>query len=227
MDSKLVKFSLLSDIFKQNGYSLYLVGGTVRDFLLSLPIDDLDVVTDATPEEMKKFIDGNYRYEKMGSVSFKYEGVHFDITTLRKEKRYKDARHPLNVKFVKKLNKDVIRRDFTINGLYMDSSYQLYDFVNGQKDLNNKILKMIGNPNKRLKEDPLRILRAIRFALTYDLIFDKKLKRAMKKNIHQLQRLNQEKIKLDLRKLKGVDKNKIINLFDEFSIKHLLNVVNC
>lgn len=226
MDEKLLIYRQLATLFHEKGFSLYLVGGTVRDFLMGLSLTDIDVVTDATPEEMKTFIDGNYRYEKMGSVSYKYEGVHFDITTLRKEKRYQDSRHPLDVKFVKKLKTDVKRRDFTINGMYMDSAFRLIDLVGGEKDLNNHLLKMIGNPYRRLKEDPLRIVRAVRFALLYDLSFDKKLKKAIKKNGKYLRNINIDKIKLDLKKMATFDQEKFAQILKELSIIEYLNMVN-
>lgn len=226
MDEKLLIYRQLATLFQEKGFSLYLVGGTVRDYLLGLPLSDIDVVTDATPQQMKNFIDGNYRYEKMGSVSYKYKNVHFDITTLRKEKRYKDSRHPLNVKFVTSLKKDVKRRDFTVNGMYMDSAFRIIDFVDGEKDLNNHVLKMIGNPCRRLKEDPLRIIRAVRFALIYHFSFDKKLKKAIKKNGKYLNNLNMDKIKLDLKKMPLFDQEKFTQILKELSIIDYLNMVN-
>ena len=96
MDEKLLEFLSLNKLFNDNGFSLYMVGGTVRDFLLGLPLDDMDVVTDATPEDIKKFLpDASFVFARFGSVSYKTEKkVKFDITTLREEKGYEDARHP-------------------------------------------------------------------------------------------------------------------------------------
>lgn len=226
MDSKAVAFQELVKIFKDNGYSLYLVGGTVRDFLLGKPFDDMDAVTDATPDEMKTFIpDADFTFSKMGSIRYKYNSIKFDITTLREEKSYKDSRHPSSIKFVKDLKIDVIRRDFSINGMYMDEHFIVYDYVNGREDLNNGIIKMIGNPTKRITEDPLRIIRAIRFAIDFDFSIDSKLEKAIFANIDLLKKLNIEKIKQDIKKIHSNDEEKKNYYFNKFGLSEILNVV--
>ena len=139
MNKEIDAYLKLVNEFKKNGFSLFLVGGTVRDFLLNKELTDMDAVTDATPNEMKAFLqDADFTFSRMGSVRAKYDGVKFDITTLRKENSYKDSRHPSNVIFVKDLKIDVIRRDFSINGMYMDDKMVVYDYVNGQEDLKDK-----------------------------------------------------------------------------------------
>ena len=226
MSLELKEFQRLVSIFKQHGYILYLVGGTVRDLLLGLTLTDMDCVTDATPEEMKTFLPGaDFTFAKMGSIRCKDEGVKFDITTLRKESGYKDSRHPSEVIFVKDLKEDVKRRDFTINAMYMDEHMVLVDYVNGEKDLNKKIIRMVGDPEKRLKEDPLRIIRAIRFALQLNFEIDKKLEKAMLKNIELLKLLKKEKIIQDLNKLTKFDANRKKELFDKFGITKFITVV--
>ena len=227
MDKGINEFLKLHELFKSNGFSLYLVGGSVRDYLLGKPLTDLDAVTNAKPEVLKIFLkDANYKYAKYGSVSYiTPSGFKFDITTLRKEKAYKDSRHPGYIKFVHKLSTDVKRRDYTINGLYLDGNLKVIDYVHGQNDLKNKVLRMIGNPNKRLVEDPLRIIRALRFAADYDLTLDKKLESAIRNNIDLLEKLNEEKIKQDILKIKNQDKEKVGAIFDKFNIKHFYDVV--
>lgn len=226
MSLELKEFQRLVSIFKQHGYILYLVGGTVRDLLLGLTLTDMDCVTDATPEEMKTFLPGaDFTFAKMGSIRCKDEGVKFDITTLRKESGYKDSRHPSEVIFVKDLKEDVKRRDFTINAMYMDEHMVLVDYVNGEKDLNKKIIRMVGDPEKRLKEDPLRIIRAIRFALQLNFEIDKKLEKAMLKNLELLKLLKKEKIIQDLNKLTKFDANRKKELFDKFGITKFITVV--
>ena len=131
MDNKTRAFVELAKIFSEHGYSLYLVGGTVRDILLNIELSDMDAVTDATPEQMKSFIDGDYTFMKMGSIKYKFNDVKFDITTLRKESGYVDHRHPKKVTFVKDLKTDHKRRDFTINAMYMDYRFTLFDYENG------------------------------------------------------------------------------------------------
>ena len=226
MSPEVKEFQRLVSIFKQHGYILYLVGGTVRDLLLGLPLTDMDCVTDATPEEIKTFLPGaDFTFAKMGSIKCKDEGIKFDITTLRKEKGYSDSRHPNEVVFVKDLKIDVLRRDFTINAMYMDEHFILFDYVNGEKDLNKKIIRMVGNPDKRIKEDPLRIIRAIRFALQLNFEIDKKLEKSMIKNIELLKLLKKEKVIQDLNKLTKFDENRKKELFDKFGITKLISVV--
>ena len=228
MDEKLIEFQSLNQLFKDNGFSLYLVGGTVRDYLLGSPLDDMDVVTDAKPDDIKKFLpDASYVFARFGSVSYKTEKkVKFDITTLREEKGYEDARHPNKIHFVKDLSIDVKRRDFTVNALYMDSDLNVIDYVNGQKDLENHILRMVGSPDKRIKEDPLRIIRALRFSIDYQLSIDSELKEAIKNNISLLDKLNIEKIHQDIRKIKCKDLSLINEIFEDYNIQHLLDVIN-
>ena len=228
MDQKLIEFLELNKLFEDNGFSLYMVGGTVRDYLMGLLLDDMDVVTDATPEDIKKFLpDASYVFARFGSVSFKTEKkVKFDITTLREEKGYEDARHPNKIHFVKDLSIDVKRRDFTVNALYMNSKLEVIDYVNGQEDLKNHTLRMVGNPDIRIKEDPLRIIRALRFSIDYKLNIDSELDTAIRNNISLLEKLNIEKIRQDIRKIKNKDSASMSKLFEEYNIKHLLDVIN-
>jgi len=222
---KLEAFQKLNNLFSDNNFSLFIVGGAVRDFLLNRPLDDIDLVTDATPNEMKKFIEGDFTFAHLGSIKVKFEGVKFDITTLRKEKRYSDFRHPADIKFVKSLKIDVKRRDFTINGLYLDKNYKIIDYINGQKDLENKIIKTIGCPYKRIKEDPLRILRAIRFSKVYGYEIDKKLQKAIVKYGSLLSKLSKDKIKQEVKKMGKVSKEELIKIFNKYSIQSYLDVV--
>jgi len=228
MDQKLIEFLELNKLFEDNGFSLYMVGGTVRDYLMGLPLDDMDVVTDSTPEEIKKFLpDASYVFARFGSVSYKTEKkVKFDITTLREEKGYEDARHPNKIHFVKDLSIDVKRRDFTVNALYMNSKLEVIDYVNGQEDLKSHALRMVGNPDIRIKEDPLRIIRALRFSIDYKLNIDGELDKAIRNNISLLEKLNIEKIIQDIKKIKNKDSASISKLFEEYNIKHLLDVIN-
>ena len=228
MDEKLIEFQTLHELFAKNGFSLYMVGGTVRDYLMGLPLDDMDVVTDATPEDIKVFLpNASFVFARFGSVSYKTEKkVKFDITTLREEKGYEDARHPNKIHFVKDLSIDVKRRDFTVNALYMNSKLEVLDYVNGQEDLKNHTLRMVGNPDSRIKEDPLRIIRALRFSIDYKLDLDSELDKAIRNNISLLEKLNIEKIRQDIRKIKNNDSVLINKLFEEYNIKHLLDVIN-
>ena len=225
MNPKSDAFIELAKVFFEHGYRLYLVGGTVRDILLGLPLTDMDAVTDATPDEMKEFLKGDYTFAKMGSVKVKQNDIKFDITTLRKEKGYKDHRHPGIVEFVKDIKTDHVRRDFTINAMYMDEHFRLYDFENGLEDLNNHILRMVGNPNKRLKEDPLRIIRCLRFSLTYKLTIESSLENSLMSSIKYLDTLSPDKIKMELKKFDLNQKEEMEIIFEKYSIKHLLDML--
>ena len=219
-------FISLANLFIENGFKLFLVGGSVRDYLLFHQLNDLDVVTDAKVEEVESFYQekATYTFKKYGAMSLYHEGFKFDVTTLRKEEGYLDSRHPSKIIFVKDLKDDVIRRDFTINALYMDKNNKIYDYVDGLNDLNNKIIKMIGNPKKRIEEDPLRILRAIRFKITFNFSFDEELEKVIRENISLLENLNPEKIKEEIRKMKK-SKEELSTVFKDFNILHLLTMI--
>ena len=209
--------------FSLHSFHLYLVGGSVRDFLIKKEIDDFDLATDASPDEMNSFLnDVDLTFAKYGAVKIKRGKLSFVVTSFRKEGKYKDSRHPESIKFVKDMKVDVQRRDFTINALYMDDRFTIYDYVGGQEDLKNKVVRMIGRAKKRLKEDPLRILRAARFALKLDFTLDHKLVKAIKKEAGLLTKLNPEKIKEELSKIGNVDNEKQEKLFNELNISKYL-----
>ena len=194
-------FDTLKKVFNAHGFHLYVIGGASRDYLLKKELTDYDFVTDATPSEMKEFLtDANYRFEQFGSVRVKVNGIKVDLTTLRKEKSYADSRHPKEIIFVKNLEEDYIRRDFTINAIYIDENYKIIDFCGGISDLDNKIIRFIGDPTERIKEDPLRILRAKRFAQLLGFKIEENTLKAMEENEGELDKLNPEKIKEEVRK---------------------------
>jgi len=194
-------FTKLAKLFNSNGYRLYMIGGTTRDFLLGLEVLDYDFVTDATPDEMKAFLpDANYHFAKFGTIRIKVDGVHVDITTLRKEGKYVDFRHPKEISFTKDINEDYVRRDFTINAIYIDENFKIIDPSNGVKDLNDKIIRFIGNPEIRIQEDPLRILRAERFETKLNFKIEDSSYAAMKKYRYLLDKINPDKINEEMRK---------------------------
>ena len=195
-------FDYLKGIFNRNGFRLYMIGGTSRDYLLNLEIDDYDFVTDAKPNEVEKFLNVDSTFEKFGTIKYHYEDKKIDITTLREEGEYDDSRHPSYVKFITDINTDYKRRDFTINAIYIDEKYGIIDPSGlGVSDLKNKILRTIGDSNVRFKEDPLRILRGIRFAKEYNLEIEKSTKKAMIENKCLIDLLNKDKINEENKKL--------------------------
>lgn len=225
-NKKIDTYLKLAKAFKDKGFNLYLVGGTVRDFLLRNELTDMDLVTDATPNQMLPFLEkADDTFKQYGAIRYTLDGVKFDITTLRVEGKYDDSRHPSKVKFVTSLKKDYVRRDFTINGMYLDSYFVLYDFSSGQEDLKNKVIRFIGKPKDRIKEDPLRIVRGIRFALMYGFSFESRTEEAMKKYSYLLSKINKDKIREELNKIVGVDKEIQEKIYKDFSIHQYIDVL--
>lgn len=196
-------FDKLKDIFNKAGYRLFIIGGTSRDLLLGREINDFDFVTDATPEQEKEFLLGaNFAFAQYGAISIKIDDNKCDIVTLRKENSYSDGRHPDNIEFIKDINEDYKRRDFTINAIYIDENYNVIDPSNGVADLNSKTIRVIGSVKQRIDEDPLRMLRAYRFAITLDFDLESELKEYIIANSHLLKMIRKEKIEEEFKKLK-------------------------
>lgn len=200
-------FEYLKKIFNEHNFHLYMIGSTSRDFLMKREIEDYDFVTDATPDEVLSFLDCNATYKKFGTLSLKVNDKHCDIVTLRKESEYLDLRHPSKIEFIKDINEDYKRRDFTINAIYIDEDYKVKDVSkDGVSDLNNKILRFIGDPTKRIKEDPLRILRAKRFIVEYGLTPEKETLKALKENKDLISTIKEGKIIEEKRKFDKISK---------------------
>lgn len=200
-------FEYLKKIFNEHNFHLYMIGSTSRDFLMKREIEDYDFVTDATPDEVLSFLDCNATYKKFGTLSLKVNNKHCDIVTLRKESEYLDLRHPSKIEFIKDINEDYKRRDFTINAIYIDEDYKVKDVSkDGVNDLNNKILRFIGDPTKRIKEDPLRILRAKRFIVEYGLTPEKETLKALKENKDLISTIKEGKIVEEKRKFDKISK---------------------
>ena len=229
MENRIKSFQELANLFEKHGFSLYLVGGTVRDYLLGYALEDMDAVSDATPSQIMEFLPNvDDTFAHLGSLKYKDpSGVKFDITTLRKESGYIDSRHPNKVIFVSDLEDDYPRRDFTVNAMYMDKDLRVYDFCNGQKDLKDRVLRMVGDPDQRLKEDPLRILRAIRFHLMYKLTIEKTLWEAMRDRFYLLENLTDAKIKSEVKKIdeSKVDPEMKKEIFAQFDVPNIKGVV--
>ncbi|MDH5717986.1 MAG: hypothetical protein OEZ22_10145 [Spirochaetia bacterium] len=169
----------------ENNFQCYLVGGSVRNLLINKKISDLDFATDAVPDE----IIGLFKHSipigiEFGTVLVIYKKISIEITTFRTETDYEDGRRPSKVHFGKSLHEDVIRRDFTVNGMAYDlNKYILYDHVGGLNDLKNGIIKTIGNPIERFREDGLRPIRGCRFLAALDFKMDIKTENAIKKSL--------------------------------------------
>lgn len=219
MRDQIEAYLRLSKLFSNSNFNLYLVGGCVRDMLLKREFTDIDLTTDATPEEMKvMFPEADFSFAKYGSVRINFDNQKFEVTTLRIEKGYSDSRHPNKITFTKSLKLDVKRRDFTINALYMDDRFQVYDFVKGRVDLSRKTIRTVGLASRRFKEDPLRIIRAIRFAVTLDFNIDRATARALMKSTKFLAKLNAEKVKEEIKKIPPKQIDEAIKMFKKYDI---------
>ncbi len=194
-------FEELKARYAAKGQRLYVVGGTARDLLLNRPYLDEDFATSATPDEEKAFLpEASYAFARFGTVSLRLLGRQVEITTLREEEGYADFRHPGNVRFVKDPRLDYVRRDFTINALYLDEAYRLLDYCHGREDLEAHLIRFIGDPDARIREDPLRLIRAERFASTLGFALESQTAAAIARNRPLLKHLNPEKIKEEARK---------------------------
>ncbi len=202
---------LLIKTLNEHGYKAYAVGGFVRDNLLGLPLFDVDVTTSATPDEMLEVFKDFKVYLtgiKHGTVTVNSLGELIEVTTFRVDGKYLDNRHPEKVEFVKDLKNDLLRRDFTVNAMAFDGE-NLIDLFGGQEDLKNKIIRAVGDPEKRFEEDALRILRALRFASVLDFEIDLETARAMEEKAHLLKNVSVERILTELTKTlmgKGVER---------------------
>jgi len=191
-------------------YEAYVVGGCVRDILMKKTPNDWDITTNATPEEIIEVFD-NAKYEnEFGTVLVpikeKEELIDvLEITTYRSEKGYSDNRRPDEVKFETDLEKDLERRDFTINALAMNKEEEIIDLFGGLKDINKKIIRAVGEPMERFKEDALRLLRAIRLSAQLDFAIENKTERAILKMAGSVKFVSQERIRDELIKMLKTD----------------------
>lgn len=188
--------------FNEAGYEAYFVGGCVRDYLLNDEFSDIDITTNALPDEVKqifrKSIDTGIQH---GTVTILVNGDSFEVTTFRTEDEYIDHRTPEKVEFVSDLKEDLDRRDFTINAMALDSKGKLYDYHCGEMDLRNKVIKTVNNPNERFFEDALRMLRAFRFSSKLGFEIEENTLKAIKNNAELIKFVSIERIVNEFRKL--------------------------
>jgi len=213
-------------IFENKGYNAYIVGGFVRDYLLNKKTLDIDICTNATPKEIIEIFDtvkiSNFSY---GSVTIIYKKIKFDVTTFRKDIKYEDNRKPIKIKYISNLKDDLLRRDFTINTLCMDSNGNILDLLNGKVDIENKLIKTVKNSKYKIKEDSLRILRAIRFATILDFEIDNKTKKSLLKYGYLLEKLSINRKKDELTKIfSSLNKEKGRNLLLELKLDKYLQL---
>ncbi|HUD44610.1 MAG TPA: CCA tRNA nucleotidyltransferase [Patescibacteria group bacterium] len=213
--------SYIIDVYKKissAGFEIYLVGGSVRDLLLNRTITDWDMTTNATPEEILKLFPDGFYDNQFGTVGIPLEehlpeqkGI-LEITTYRTEQNYTDNRHPEKVEWGKTLEEDLERRDFTINAIALSLTTNdtklktnIVDLYNGQQDLKNKLIRAVGDPNQRFKEDALRLMRAIRFATQLSFQIETKTLVAIQLDAALLQNISAERIRDELLKILASD----------------------
>jgi len=203
--SKQVQFVIQQ--LKENGFQGYIVGGCVRDTLRGIEPNDWDIATNAKPEETIKIFPNNFYNNHFGTVTVlsNQEEKGIEITPFRTEEKYTDKRHPDKIKWAKTIEEDLSRRDFTVNAMAMDSKLKIIDPFNGQKDLENRIIRAVGNPEKRFSEDALRLMRAVRFATTLNNSIgwkiEEKTKKAIQKKAELLNFISRERIRDELMKI--------------------------
>lgn len=224
-------FQKAKSVMKQiesHNYEAYFVGGCVRDTLLNLPIHDIDIATSARPDEVEMIFANTIDLGKQhGTVIVVWQKETYEITTFRTEDSYSDFRHPDNVQFVRNLQEDTLRRDFTINALAFDMNGRLYDYHGGKLDLDAKIIRAVGNPMERFYEDALRIFRAIRFASQLGFTVDGETFRSMKALAKNLNQVSMERIRIEMTKfLQGKYFNDSYQLLIDANIYRYLPMMN-
>lgn len=191
-------------LLNQAGYKAYVVGGCVRDALLSKTPKDWDICTSALPDEMERVFQGFRVVEtglKHGTLTVVLDGIPYEITTFRVDGAYTDHRHPDGVTFVTDVREDLARRDFTVNAMAYHPVEGLIDAFGGQEDLQRKVIRCVGQPEERFREDALRILRALRFASVYGFTIDEETAKATHKLKETLNLVAAERIRAELGKL--------------------------
>ena len=204
-------------LLQTKGYQAYFVGGMVRDMLLNRTSDNIDIATDATPDEVERILKkAGYKPKevgkKFGTILVIDNSMVVEITTFRAEGRYSDNRHPDQVRFIKDYKEDAKRRDFTINALYFDPiTKQTFDPTNGIKDIGLKILRFVGDPKKRIDEDGLRMMRGVRLATQLGFKLEKNSFAAIKTRAKYIQGISGERIKAELDKIL-LSENRVVGL---------------
>lgn len=196
------KVKFIIDTFYENNYEAFMVGGCIRDSLLSKEPKDYDIATSALPNITESLFEKTIPTGiKHGTITVLLDKEPFEVTTYRVEGEYKDNRRPDEISFVTNIKDDLSRRDFTINAFAYNSKEGLKDYFNGLEDLQNKIIRTVGDSNKRFNEDALRMMRAIRFASQLDFNIEKSTLDGIKKNKNLLKNISSERIRDELCKL--------------------------
>ncbi|MGN0492061.1 MAG: CCA tRNA nucleotidyltransferase [Acutalibacteraceae bacterium] len=195
------EIQFIIDRLENNGFEAYLVGGCVRDMLTDIPPHDYDITTSAPPEITLSLFNKTVPTGiKHGTVTVLHRGFAAEVTTYRADGEYGDHRRPESVTFVKSLKEDLARRDFTVNAIAYNKKEGIKDFFGGREDIKNKVLRAVGEPEKRFTEDALRILRLFRFASVLGFTPEKETLNAALKCAPLLESISAERISAELKK---------------------------
>ncbi|MDY4236385.1 MAG: hypothetical protein SOX86_00020 [Bacilli bacterium] len=224
------KIKEILEMITNKGFKAYVVGGYVRDYLRKIKSIDVDICTNARVKDlMEIFKDYKITSLEYGNILLETKDYLFEITTFRKDIDYINNRKPI-IEYVDTLEEDITRRDFTVNSICMDKDGKIIDLLNGKKDLNKKIIRTIGDPYFKIKQDSLRILRAIRFASCLNFKIEDNLKKAIKENKDLLKDLSYERKKEELTKIFTSDNKaygvKLLKELDLLDVLELTNIDN-
>lgn len=192
------------EVISRAGFEGAIVGGAVRDLISGKKVEDWDLATNAKPQEILKLFKNSFYNNRFGTVGVLVNGKVVEVTTYRREQSYSDRRHPDIIIWAGTLEEDLARRDFTINAIalrWVNKKLAIIDPFAGQKDLKNKIIRTVGEADKRFGEDALRLLRAVRFACTLNFKIELKTLSAIKKNAQLLLKISTERIRDELFKI--------------------------
>lgn len=221
------KIKEILEMITNKGFKAYVVGGYVRDYLRKIKTNDIDICTNARVKDlMEIFKDYKVTPLEYGNILLETKDYLYEITTFRKDIDYIKNRKPI-IEYVDTLEEDITRRDFTVNSICMDKDGKIIDLLNGKKDLNKKIIRTIGDPYFKIKQDSLRILRAIRFASCLNFKIEDNLKNAIKENKDLLKDLSYERKKEELTKIFTSDNKAYgIKLLKELDLLEVLELTN-
>lgn len=187
-------------VFKKKGYEIYVVGGALRNLLLKKPIDNWDFTTSATPEQIQTLFPEAFYNNTYGTVTIPKEDSIYEVTPYRKESDYTDSRHPDKITWAKTVEEDLGRRDFSINAIAFDGK-RIIDPYNGRKHIKEKIVVAVGDPDKRFREDALRLIRAIRFASQLGFLIEKNTNNSLIRNSQLVKNISWERIRDEFLKI--------------------------
>lgn len=224
------KIKEILEMITNKGFKAYVVGGYVRNYLRKIKSIDVDICTNARVKDlMEIFKDYKITSLEYGNILLETKDYLFEITTFRKDIDYINNRKPI-IEYVDTLEEDITRRDFTVNSICMDKDGKIIDLLNGKKDLNKKIIRTIGDASFKIKQDSLRILRAIRFASCLNFKIEDNLKKAIKENKDLLKDLSYERKKEELTKIFTSDNKaygvKLLKELDLLDVLELTNIDN-